>query len=119
MMSYDFGMAFVEAQGASLMLVDSFGRTMQQTPTVEQNIEILRDEISHNLIHGQTFVRNFRKYYPEIYTEITTRQAVQTLLNAEKAKVEELLESGRIEYTEAEKMLESVTERMKRIQKLG
>ncbi len=117
MMSYDFGMAFVEAQGASLMLVDSFGKTIQQTPTVEQNIELLRDEISHNLIHGQTFVRNFRKYYPEIYTEITTRQAVQTLLNAEKAKVEELLESGRIEYAEAEKMLESVAERMKKIQK--
>lgn len=117
MMSYDFGMAFVEAQGASLMLVDSFGKTIQQTPTVEQNIELLRDEISHNLIHGQTFVRNFRKFYPEIYTEITTRQAVQTLLNAEKAKVEELLESGRIEYAEAEKMLESVAERMKKIQK--
>jgi NhaP-type Na+/H+ or K+/H+ antiporter len=115
-LSYDFGMGFAEAQNENLKLIDSF-KELTMTPREEANIEQLRDEISQNIIHGQTFLRNFKKFYPDIYVEVATRKAVQTLLNDEKEKVEKLLESGRIEIDEAGRMIDSVEERMKKIHK--
>lgn len=116
-LSYDFGMGFVKAQNANLDLIDGFKETMSLTPEAIANNDQLRDEISQNIIHGQTFLRNFKKFHPNIYVEVITRKAVQTLLNGEKEKVEELLESGRIDFTEANKLTESIEQRMKIIQK--
>jgi len=116
-LSYDFGMGFVEAQHGNLKLVDNFMESMEITPDSEANIDQLRDEISQNIIHGQTFVRNFKKYHPSIYIEVATKKAVHILLNSEKSNVEELLESGRIDLIEAEKLIGSIEERMKMIQK--
>jgi hypothetical protein len=116
-LSYDFGRGFVEAQNANLRLIDSFKESMNQTPEDEANNEQLRDEISQNIIHGQTFIRNFRKFHPNIYIEVTTKRAVQTLLNNERLKIEKLVESGRIDYTEAQKLFESIDERIKIMQK--
>lgn len=118
-LSYDFGVAFVEAQNENLKLIDTFSGTMKQSETIAANIEVIRDEVMQNVIHGQTFIRNFKKFYPDIYVEITTKHAVQTLLNDELKKVEHLVESGSIELTEAEKMIESIEERMKKVQKSG
>jgi NhaP-type Na+/H+ or K+/H+ antiporter len=115
-LSYDFGMGFAEAQNENLKLIDSF-KELTLTPGEEVNIEQLRDEISQNIIHGQTFLRNFKKFYPDIYVEVATRKAVQTLLNDEKEKIERLLKSGRIDIDEARKMVEGVEERMKKIHK--
>ena len=114
--SYNFGMGFAEAQNENLKLIDNFSR-IESTRDAEANIECLRDEISQNIIHGQTFLRNFKRYYPDIYVEVTTRKAVQTLLNDEKAKIEKLLESGRIEINEAQKLFDGIEERMKKIHK--
>jgi len=116
-LSYDFGMGFVKAQNSNLDLIEGFRESMELTPGAEVNINLLRDEISQNLIHGQTFIRNFRKFHPNIYIEVATKKGVHTLLNEEKTKVEELLESGRIDYNEAEKLFRSIEERMKIIQK--
>jgi Na+:H+ antiporter len=116
-LSYDFGMGFVKAQNANLNLIDGFKETMALTPEAMADNDQLRDEISQNIIHGQTFLRNFKKFHPNIYVEVITRKAVQTLLNGEKEKVEELLESGRIDFTEADKLIESIEQRMKIIQK--
>jgi NhaP-type Na+/H+ or K+/H+ antiporter len=115
-LSYDFGMGFAEAQNENLALIDSF-KELDLSSQDEANIELLRDEISQNIIHGQTFLRNFKKFYPDIYIEVATKKAVQTLLNDEKTKVEELLESGRIEIDEARKLLSDIEERMKKIHK--
>ncbi len=115
-LSYDFGMGFVEAQNENLELIDSF-KELDLSPQDETNIELLRDEISQNIIHGQTFLRNFKKFYPDIYVEVATKKAVQTLLNDEKSKVEELMESGRIEIDEARKLFDGIEKRMKRIHK--
>jgi leucyl aminopeptidase len=109
-------MGFAEAQNENLKLIDSF-KELTLTPGEEVNIEQLRDEISQNIIHGQTFLRNFKKFYPDIYVEVATRKAVQTLLNDEKEKIERLLKSGRIDIDEARKMVEGVEERMKKIHK--
>ncbi|SDB85883.1 cation:proton antiporter [Williamwhitmania taraxaci] len=116
-LSYDFGMGFVEAQNANLKLIDGFKEGMEDASASETNSEQLRDEISQNIIHGQTFIRNFKRFHPGIYIEVATKKAVQTLLNTEKSKVDELVESGRIDLVEAEKLLESIEERMKMIQK--
>ncbi|OFY37595.1 MAG: hypothetical protein A2Z69_01160 [Bacteroidetes bacterium RBG_13_44_24] len=116
-LSYDFGMGFVTAQNANLELINGFKKSMALTPDAEVNNDQLRDEISQNIIHGQTFLRNFKKFHHDIYIEVATKKAVQTLLNNEKAKVEELLESGRIDLNEAEKLFASIEERMKIIHK--
>ena len=115
-LSYDFGMGFAEAQNENLTLVDGF-KDLKLTLKDESNIEQLRDEISQNIIHGQTFLRNFKKFYPDIFVEVATRKAVQTLLNTEKEKVEKLLESGRIDIDEAQRMISGVEERIKKIHK--
>ena len=116
--SYDYGRAFVESQGENLKLLDSFKEKTMISGKDDEDIEMLKEEISQNIIHGQTFLRNFRKYYPEVYVEITTQQAVRSMLNHERKKVEDLFESGRIETGEAEKMNESIDERMKKIQRM-
>ncbi len=116
-LSYDFGMGFVEAQNENLNLIDGFRQSMTPGQETDAAYDQLRDEISQNIIHGQTFLRNFKKFHPNIYVEVATKKAVQTLLNAEKSKVENLLESGRIDLNEAEKLLEGIEERMKIIQK--
>jgi len=115
-LSYDFGMGFAEAQNENLKLIDGF-KELELTPEDEVNIEHLHDEISQNIIHGQTFLRNFKRFYPDIYVEVATKKAVQTLLNDEKTKVEELLKTGRIEIDEAEKLFTGIDERMKKIHK--
>jgi len=115
-LSYDFGMGFAEAQNENLKLIDGF-KELELTPEDEVNIEHLHDEISQNIIHGQTFLRNFKRFYPDIYVEVATKKAVQTLLNDEKTKVEELLKTGRIEIDEAEKLFIGIDERMKKIHK--
>jgi NhaP-type Na+/H+ or K+/H+ antiporter len=114
--SYDFGMGFAEAQNENLRLIDSF-KELRSTPDEDANIELLRDEISQNIIHGQTFLRNFKKFYHDIYIEVATKKAVQTLLNNEKTKVEELLKTGRIDFDEAQKLFDSIENQMKQILK--
>ena len=83
-------MGFVKAQNSNLDLIEGFRKSMELTPEAEANISLLGDEISQNIIHGQTFIRNFKKFHPNIYIEVATKKAVHTLLNDEKAKVEEL-----------------------------
>ncbi len=117
--SYDYGRAFIESQSINLKLIESFRGSMSTLEKRDEtNIDILNDEITQNIIHGQTFLRNFRKYYPDVYIEITTRQAVRSMLNFERKKIGELLETGRIETSEAEKMNEAIETRMKKIQQL-
>jgi len=62
-----------------------------------------------------TYLRNIKNSYPEIYTAISTRQAIRTMLNAERHSVERLLHRGRINSGEAEKMNHSIEIRMKKL----
>lgn len=114
--SFDYGRSFVVAQNDCLKLLDNFrGSENKADHNIEDYSTILNDEIMQNIIHGQTFLRNFKRFYPEIYKEITTRQAVRTMLNSERKKVEELIKLGRIEVSEAEKMTQDIEERMKKL----
>ncbi|GAH53882.1 unnamed protein product [marine sediment metagenome] len=81
----------------------------------EKTLGIIEEEINENKIHGQTFIRNIRKNFPEIYSAIATRQAIRSMLNYERRTVERLQKNGRIESGEAKKMISGIEERMKKL----
>jgi len=114
--SYDCARGFVEAQEEALKLVESMNRSLEENDKDgEKNLAIIEEEINENKIHGQTFIRNLRKNYPEIYTAIATRQAIRSVLNYELRTVERLQKNGRIDSGEAQKMTIQIEERMKKL----
>lgn len=117
--SYDSARGFVEAQEEALKLVESMYRSLktedQMNEEEEKTLGIIEEEINENKIHGQTFIRNIRKNFPEIYSAIATRQAIRSMLNYERRTVERLQKNGRIESGEAKKMISGIEERMKKL----
>lgn len=117
--SYESARGFVEAQEEALKLVESMGRALaaEERPTREEevNLAVIEEEINENKIHGLTFLRNLRKNFPEIYSAISTRQAIRSMLNYERRAVERLQKNGRISIEEAEKMSSGIEERMKKL----
>lgn len=89
----------------------------EERPTREEevNLAVIEEEINENKIHGLTFLRNLRKNFPEIYSAISTRQAIRSMLNYERRAVERLQKNGRISIEEAEKMSSGIEERMKKL----
>lgn len=112
--SYDTARGFVEAQEEGLKLVESMVRSATDKEE-EKILAIIEEEINENRIHGLTFIRNLRKNYPEIYTAIATRQAIRAILNYELRTVERLQKNGRIDSSEATKIITVIEERMKRL----
>lgn len=118
--SYDSARAFVQAQEDALKLVERMVRGLESesVENKEKDAEILdklEEEITENRMLGQTFLRNLRKNYPEIYTAVATRQAIRTLLNYERYSVERMQKNGQLESGEAHKIIEEIEERMKRL----
>ncbi len=114
--SYDCARGFYEAQHESIKLVESIHRSLEKDDKQgNKNLELIEEEINENKIEGLTFIRNLRKTYPEIYDAISTRQATRSLLNYEIKTIERLQKNGRIDSTEAHKMVHSVEERMKKL----
>ncbi|OFX84360.1 MAG: hypothetical protein A2W99_01175 [Bacteroidetes bacterium GWF2_33_16] len=114
--SYDAARGFVEAQYESLKLIEGMVLSSSSDElTLDQDLATIEAEINENRIHGLTFLRNLKNTYPEIYDAISTRQAIRSTLNSELKIVERLLKKGQIGEDEAEKMIESIEERMKRL----
>ncbi len=118
--SYDSARGFVQAQEDALKLIERMvrGLEVESVENKEKDAEILgklEAEITENRMLGQTFLRNLRKNYPEIYTAVATRQAIRTLLNYEKYTVERMQKNGQLESGEADKIVEEIEERMKRL----
>ncbi len=119
--SYDSARGFVEAQEEALKLIESMERQLKSDSSnkskkeEEETLVIIEEEINENRIHGQTFLRNLRKSFPEIYTAVATRQAIRSMLNYERRTVERLQKNGRLESDEAKKMISKIEERMKRL----
>ncbi|MCD6566293.1 MAG: cation:proton antiporter [Bacteroidales bacterium] len=119
--SYDSARGFVEAQEEALKLIESIERQLKSDSSdknkkeEEETLAIIEEEINENRIHGQTFLRNLRKSFPEIYTAVATRQAIRSMLNYERRTVERLQKNGRLEGDEANKMISKIEERMKRL----
>ncbi|MFC2087382.1 cation:proton antiporter [Bacteroidota bacterium] len=115
--SYDTARGLMDAQDESVKLVESMMRHINKDKREEEEqiLELVLKEINKNKVYAQTFIRSIRKIYPEIYNGIATRQAIRTVLNYEKRTVERLQKNGRISSTEAENMIESIEERMKKL----
>ncbi|MEX2380524.1 MAG: sodium:proton antiporter [Vicingaceae bacterium] len=113
-LSYDCAMSFVMAQEEALRLLDSMKSGGKEELEL---LEIIEAEINANRIEGQTFLRNLRKNYPGVYRAVSTTQAVRSLLNYEAKTIERLQKRGRIDGAEAARMMKSIDERMKRLQK--
>jgi NhaP-type Na+/H+ or K+/H+ antiporter len=113
-LSYDCAMSFVMAQEEELRLLESMKSGGKEN---ESLLEVIEGEINANRIEGQTFLRNLRKNYPGVYRAVSTTQAVRSLLNYEAKTIERLQKRGRIDGAEATRMLKSIDERMKRLQK--
>ncbi|MCF8345997.1 MAG: cation:proton antiporter [Bacteroidales bacterium] len=118
--SYDSARGFVQAQEDALKLIERMARGLEaeSVENKEKDSEILNqleDEITENRVLGQTFLRNLRKNYPEIYTAVATRQAIRTLLNYERYTVERMQKNGQLEGSEADKLIDEIEERMKRL----
>ena len=111
--SYDCAKGFVAAQEDSLKLLESMFRSANEQET--KNLQVIESEINENRIEGLTFLRNLGKEYPEIYGAIATREAIRTMLNYEKHTVERLHKRGRIAGDEANKMVENIETRMKKL----
>ncbi len=111
--SYDCAKGFVAGQEESLKLLESMMRTADESELA--NLKIIEDEINSNRIEGLTFLRNLGKEYPETYEAITTREAIRTMLNYEKTTVERLHRRGRLAGKEADKLIQDIETRMKKL----
>ena len=114
--SYDAARGFVEAQYENLKLIEGMVlSSSSEELTLDQDLATVESEINENRIHGLTFLRNLKNAYPEIYDAISTRHAIRSNLNTELKTVDKLLKKGQIGSDEAEKMVHSIEERMKKL----
>ncbi len=115
--SYDSARGFVVAQEESLKLLEnmSISNDADASELSQDEIEMLENEINENRIHGLTFLRNLKNSHPGIYNAVTTRYAIRAVLNHERRTIEKLLNKGRIDAGESEKMVSKVEERMKKL----
>lgn len=109
--SFDAAKGFYGAQLQCMKML----KELQKGTSTDQELEILtamESEIEENNIQALTFLRNFKNQYPNIYRHVSTRQAIRTLLNTEKQKVNDLLKAGRITGEEAGAMIVDIESRM-------
>ena len=112
--SFDVAKGFYTSQHTCLKML----REMQGAAANEEEEAILKEieyEIEENNIQALTFLRNFKNQYPNIYRHVSTRQAIRTLLNTEKKKVNELVQTGRITGEEANAMIADIEVRMQNL----
>ncbi|UKN02101.1 sodium:proton antiporter [Paracrocinitomix mangrovi] len=114
--SFDVAKGFYTSQQKCLKML----KELQAAAANEREESILKEiegEIEENNIQALTFLRNFKNQYPNIYRHVSTRQAIRTLLNTEKSKVNELLHAGRITNEEATAMITDIESRMRNLSK--
>ncbi len=114
MLSYDCAVSFIMAQEEALRLLESLSISGKED---KDAIALIESEINENRIEGQTFIRNLRKNYPGVYKAVSTTQAVRSLLNYEAKTIERLQKRGRIDSGEAARMMKSIEDRHKILQK--
>jgi NhaP-type Na+/H+ or K+/H+ antiporter len=114
MLSYDCCVSFVLAQEEALKLLESLVRSEKEDKKI---LEVIESEINENRIEGQTFLRNLRKNYPGVFKAVSTNQAIRSLLSYESKTIERLQKRGRIDGGEASRMMKTIDQRYKRLQK--
>jgi len=111
--SFDVAKGFYIGQLACEVFVDSAQRSA--TNTENDIIDKLSFEIEENKIQALTYLRNFRKEYPAIYKDISTKKAILTVLNHEKKTINRLFKNGRITTDEKLRMIEIVDKKIRNL----
>jgi len=115
-LSYDIAKGFVVAQEEVEKLVEGLAPKGSEKNNAENNyIEKVKKEISSNRMRGLLFLNSIRDANPEITAAIETKQAIRSILNFERNAIHNLKHEGRIEDDEAQKIIESVEGRMKKL----
>ncbi len=110
--SYDAVVSFVISQEECLSLLEE----MNHNKTVEaHDYEMIKTEIQNNIIEGNTFLRNMKINYSEIFQKITTLQATFLTLKKEEEIVLDMQEKGLLQEGESEKMLVDIETRLKKL----
>jgi len=110
--SYDSSVSYINAQDACLALLKSFAIN-EGVSEVELNK--LEEEVNQNKLQGQVFIRNLRKNHPVIYGKVATLQATRSILRYEEKTIERLKSKGLIDDGEAQKMIQNLAERTKKM----
>jgi NhaP-type Na+/H+ or K+/H+ antiporter len=111
--SFDMAMAFYYAQIECEKMVASSERSAE---TKEMKmLEEVEFEIEENKIQALTYLRNFKKEFPQIYKEISTKKAMLIVLNQEKRTISRLFRQGRITSNEKTKMIGMVDDKINHI----
>jgi NhaP-type Na+/H+ or K+/H+ antiporter len=110
--SYDSAVGFINAQDECLSLLNSMARS-EELPA--EDLKTLEQEVNENKIEGQSFIRNLRTNFPDIFEAVSTTQAIRQLLRYEEQTIERLQKKGRIDAGEAGKMLNNLSERKKKM----
>jgi Na+:H+ antiporter len=114
--SFDAAKGFYTAQQQCLKMLKEL-QAAAANDAESATLKEIESEIEENNIQALTFLRNFKNEYPNIYRHVSTRQAIRTLLNTEKAKVNELVKAGRITGDEATLMIDDIEVRMQNLGK--
>lgn len=111
--SFDMAMAFYNGQLECEKMVASSERSAEA-----QEIKMLEEvefEIEENKIQALTYLRNFKKEFPQIYKDISTKKAMMIVLNQEKRTINRLFKQGRITSNEKTKMTGMVDDKINHI----
>jgi len=111
--SFDVAKGFYNAQLACETFIESAQRSAPEDELII--LKSLEFEIEENKIQALTYLRNFRKEYPKIYKDISTKKAILTVLNQEKKTINRLLKNGRITGDEKSTMTKMVDDKINKL----
>jgi NhaP-type Na+/H+ or K+/H+ antiporter len=113
--AYDAAKGFVMAQNEVKKLVDSLNLGLDDDGKAQEIRKNLKAEIDKNRIQGLSYIKDLQEKFPDLSVSIETKDAIRSLLNYERNTVKKMKKQGAIEADEANKMLEDVEQRMKKI----
>jgi NhaP-type Na+/H+ or K+/H+ antiporter len=117
--SYDIAKGFVIAQEEIAKLAASMDFDFNQDDVTDEEEEkiaqTIKDEINSNRLRGLNYLKETHQAFPEISKAIETRQAARSVLNYEKKSIQDLQKEGKLEESEAARLIVDMELRMKKL----
>ena len=107
-LNYDVARGFIHALNDYSELIDRLAPTAQLAASV-------RAEVLTNKRVTYERIEQLRQAFPEVIVALETRAASRSLLNRQRATIEELLDDGLLDRAEADKMLDDVEAGLKQL----
>ncbi len=107
-LGYDVARGFIHAQDATADMLEQ----LAPEPAFREEV---RKEILKNKSDTYSRIEQLHKTFPEVIVALETRAAGRSLLNRQRAVIDTLIDSGLLDTAEADKMLESVEQRLKQL----